>query len=463
MAEPLGSAGVKPLRSPDFPSGPSCPICAPPLSDRRRRSASRAASGHACTTPDRRSSPRTQLFALDLADRPVVVIGGGTTAQERLAELLSAGAAVTVIAPGITPAIESLVWSGHVTWLPRRYRRGDLADAWIALVCTRAPDVDSEARLEAIAGRIFYAGPEDEPLGSLRPTANARRDDEVVAVLAPDPARARSMCTSIQDARRSGTITGGPHRGRRLHGVAIVGGGPGDPQLITVRARDVLRRADTVVVTAPIPWSILRHAPRDAELVDASTEPAATTASQRSICRTLVGRARGGRLVVSLAAGDPFLLGSGHQHMAACDEADVPVTVAPGVTNTGASLAMARSVTYHLGMGDVSVVAVLVPPTHPDNRLDWSALARRSGALVLLDAIHVVADIAAVLIAGGRHEDAPVEVVSGATSDAECIVSATLRTVGDVVTGHDLPASPFVVIESDPRPQNKDVRCGGPR
>ncbi len=131
-------------------------------------------------------------------------------------------------------------------------------------------------------------------------------------------------------ALSSGAIGAG--RGRRGGGVALVGGGPGDPGLITVRGRALLAAADVVVADRLAPRSLLDELPADVEIVDAAKIPRGRAMAQEYINSVLVSQASAGRFVVRLKGGDPFVFGRGAEELLACLRAGLPVTVVPGVT-----------------------------------------------------------------------------------------------------------------------------------
>jgi uroporphyrin-III C-methyltransferase/precorrin-2 dehydrogenase/sirohydrochlorin ferrochelatase len=137
---------------------------------------------------------------------------------------------------------------------------------------------------------------------------------------------------AVVEGLREGTLAAPRFRGRAA-GVALVGGGPGDPDLITVRGRRLLAEADVVVADRLAPLALLDELPADVEIVDASKIPYGRSMAQEEINRILVERAKAGKFVVRLKGGDPFVFGRGHEEVVACTEAGVPVTVVPGLSS----------------------------------------------------------------------------------------------------------------------------------
>ena len=162
-----------------------------------------------------------------------------------------------------------------------------------------------------------------------------------------------------------------------MPGVALVGGGPGDPELITVRGRRLLARADVVVVDRLAPRELLDELPPHVEVVDAAKIPYGRAASQDVINATLIEQAKAGKFVVRLKGGDSYVFGRGYEELLACAAAGVPVTVVPGVTSAFAVPAVAGVPVTHRGVAhEVVVVSGHVAPDDERSLVDWNALAR---------------------------------------------------------------------------------------
>jgi uroporphyrin-III C-methyltransferase/precorrin-2 dehydrogenase/sirohydrochlorin ferrochelatase len=186
-------------------------------------------------------------------------------------------------------------------------------------------------------------------------------------------------------------------------GVALVGGGPGDPELITVRGRRLLARADVVVTDRLGPRDLLDSLGHHVEVIDASKIPYGRAMNQARINELLVEHARAGKFVVRLKGGDPYVFGRGFEEALACAEAGVPVTVVPGVTSAFAAPAVADVPVSHRGVAhEIVVVSGHVGPDDPRSLVDWPALARLRGTVVLLMAVERIGAFADALMAGGR-------------------------------------------------------------
>jgi uroporphyrin-III C-methyltransferase/precorrin-2 dehydrogenase/sirohydrochlorin ferrochelatase len=388
------------------------------------------------------------LAGLDLAGRRVVVVGAGTVAQRRLPRLVASGAAVEVIAPEATPAVEAMADHGELTWHRRGYADGDLAGAWYVVTCASDPEVNAAVAAEAERERVFCVRSDAGSLGSAVTPAVADHDGLLVGVLAGgDHRRSATVRDGIMDALREGRAPGPGKPPGALPGVALVGGGPGDPDLITVRGRRLLASADVVVVDRLAPRELLDELPPQVEVVDAAKIPYGRAASQDVINSTLVEHALAGRFVVRLKGGDPYLFGRGFEEVLACAAAGVPVTVVPGITSAFAAPAAADVPVSHRGVAhEVVVVSGHVGPDDERSLVDWPALGRLRGTLVLLMAVERIAEFAEVLTQHGRASDSPVMIVQDGTMRTQRAVRSTLDKVAEDVRTHGVRPPAVIVI-----------------
>ena len=384
---------------------------------------------------------------LRLAGRKVVVVGGGHVAQRRVPALLAAGAVVEVVSPAVTPAIEGLVGSGEVTWHERGFEAADLDDAWYVIAATDVRAVNEEVSRAAEERRVFCVRSDDATRASAWTPAVGRHAGVTVAVLGNrQPQRSAAVRDEIVSALRDGVIDAEAHRDR-TPGVVLVGGGPGDPELVTVAARRALSEADVVVADRLAPRELLGELSPDVELVDVAKMPRGRSASQDGINRVIVERAREGKRVVRFKGGDPFVFGRGYEEAIACAEAGVPCTVVPGVTSAISVPARVGIPVTHSGVAhEFTVVSGHVPPDHDSSLVDWDALARMRGTVVLLMAVHNLPAIADRLVAGGRAPSTPVAVVAEGTMPGERTVLSTLETVAADVEREDVRPPAIVVV-----------------
>lgn len=385
------------------------------------------------------------LAGLDLAGRRVVVVGGGTVAQRRLPRLVSSGARVEVISPAVTPSVESMATSGKVVWHERPYVDGDLDGAWYVLCCTSSQPVNEAVSAEAERRRVFCVRADDGAAGTAVTPATANHDGLLVGVLAGGAfRRSAAVRDGLLTALRAGAV---PVAGQRPHGVALVGGGPGDPDLITVRGRRLLGLADVVVADHLAPGALLEELDPSVMVIDAAKLPYGRAASQDAINDLLVTHARAGRFVVRLKGGDPYVFGRGFEELLACAAADVPVMVVPGVTSAFGVPAVAGVPVTHRGVAhEVVVVSGHVPPGHPTSLVDWAALAALKGTLVLLMAVERAPAITAALLAGGRAPDTPAAVIQEGTTANQRVLRSTLDKLADDVVAQGIRPPAIIVI-----------------
>jgi uroporphyrin-III C-methyltransferase len=231
--------------------------------------------------------------------------------------------------------------------------------------------------------------------------------------------------------------------------VALVGGGPGDPGLITVLGRRLLAEADVVVTDKLAPRSLLAELDPDVEVIDAGKQPHAHNLTQTQINELVVARALAGQRVVRLKGGDPFVFGRGGEEALACVRAGVPFQVIPGVTSAIAAPAYAGIPVTHRGITqDFSVVSAHLDPSHPGATVDWAALAETTGTLVLMMAVAHLDAVAAELVKRGRSATTPVAVISNATMPDQQVLTSTLGAVASgAASAGVLP--PAVVVIGD--------------
>jgi uroporphyrin-III C-methyltransferase / precorrin-2 dehydrogenase / sirohydrochlorin ferrochelatase len=392
------------------------------------------------------SSEGRYPLALALQGRRAVVVGGGQVALRRVRALLESGANVVVIAPDIDPELAAL----PVTALRRRYRDGDLSAAWLAHAATSDPAANAAVAAEAERNRIWCVRADDAQASAAWTPAVARHGEIAVAVTAGgDPRRARQLRSAIELALADGTLPVRRRRaGRTSAGhVALVGGGPGDPELITVLGRRLLAEADVVVTDKLAPRELLEQLDPDVEVIDAGKAPHAHNLTQDQINRLIVARALAGQRVVRLKGGDPFVFGRGGEEALACVRAGVPFRVVPGLTSAIAVPAYAGIPVTHRGITqDFAVVSAHLDPSHPGATVDWESLARGPGTLVLLMAVAHLDRVAAELVKRGRDAATPVAVIRDGTMPGQQVLTSTLGDVAADAARADVRPPAVVVI-----------------
>jgi uroporphyrin-III C-methyltransferase/precorrin-2 dehydrogenase/sirohydrochlorin ferrochelatase len=372
---------------------------------------------------------------LDLTRRRVLVVGAGAVGVRRARALLAAGAAVEVVAPDVSAGLGAVVHR-------RAFAPSDVDGAWLVVACTGV--VDDQVAAACEERQVWCVRSDDATASAAWLPAVSRVDDVVVSVTAGgDPRRAVALRDAIALPLETGEM---PLRRTRpgAGSVTLVGGGPGDPGLLTVRGRRLVAGADVVVRDRLAPQV---DVPDGVEVVDVGKTPGGPSYDQRDIEQLMVERARAGQRVVRLKGGDVHLFGRGMEEVTACVEAGVQVEVVPGVSSAFAVPAVAGiPVTARGVTQSVSVVSAHVPPGDPSSTVDWDALARLGGTVVLLMAVGRLEAVCAALVAGGRAPSTPVAVVQDGTLPTQRVVVSTLqaapRDAADV-------QSPAVVVVGD--------------
>lgn len=215
--------------------------------------------------------------------------------------------------------------------------------------------------------------------------------------------------------------------------VYLVGAGPGDPDLITVKGLKLIRSADVVVYDRLIPSELLNETRPDAELVDVGKTPYRASITQEQINTVLVEKALAGHNVLRLKGGDPFVFGRGGEEALACIAAGVPFEVVPGVSSAIAAPAYAGVPVTHRNVStSFTVFTGHEDPSKPDTQTDYAALAR-VGTLVLLMGVKHLPNITEKLLAHGLAPDTPAVAIEWAATTRQRVVEATAATIAEQV------------------------------
>ncbi|MFI1716210.1 uroporphyrinogen-III C-methyltransferase [Streptomyces sp. NPDC053513] len=384
---------------------------------------------------------------LRLAGRRVVVLGGGQVAQRRLPALIAAGAEITLISPSATPSVDAMAETGEITWIKRRYEEGDLADAWYALVATTDEKANAAASAEAERTRTWCVRADDAEAATAWTPATGRDAGVTVAVLTGhDPRRSAAVRDAIVEGLRDGSLAAPAHRDRTPF-VALVGGGPGDPDLITVRGRRLLAEADVVIADRLGPRDLLDELPPHVEVIDAAKIPYGRFMAQEAINNALIEHAKQGKSVVRLKGGDPFVFGRGMEEAQALAAEGIACTVVPGISSSISVPGAAGIPVTHRGVAhEFTVVSGHVAPDDPRSLVDWASLAKLTGTLVVLMGVDKIGKIAEALIAHGKSPETPLALVQEGTTATQRRVDATLATVADVVKAEEVRPPAVIVI-----------------
>ena len=438
---------------------------------------------------------------LRLAERPALLIGGGTVALRKARFLCRTGARVTVVAPAIDPALRSLLAAHGGAWQQRPYRRGDLAGQDLVIAATPDAAVNAAVADEARARRLPVNVVDTPALCSFTFPAIVDRNPLLVAIgtggASPVLARAvrRRLETQLpagfgrlarflgvcrdrlrrevgdESARRRllEDLAEGPVAEQVLAGdeagasaavdallagggrpggeVFLIGAGPGDPDLMTFRALRLLQRGDVVLYDRLVGEDILALARRDAELLYVGKRRAEHSVPQEEINRTLLELARAGKCVVRLKGGDPFVFGRGGEEIDELARAGIPFQIVPGITAANAAACYAGIPLTHRDYAQ-SVRFVTGHTRDGQLRHRWEEFQSPSETLVFYMGLVGLPIICAQLIAHGRDPATPVALVEKATTPAQRVLTGTLATMTAVVEA-DQPEPPTLIIVGD--------------
>jgi uroporphyrin-III C-methyltransferase/precorrin-2 dehydrogenase/sirohydrochlorin ferrochelatase len=394
---------------------------------------------------DTGADPHPYLAGLVLTGRRVVVVGGGHVAQRRVPALIASGGDVTVVSPEVTPAIEGL--AGELTLVLRDFTESDLDGAWYVVAATDDPDVNARVVAAAEQRHTFCVRADDALSGTAWTPAVGHHGSLTVGVLGNrEPKKSAALRDDIVTALRDGHLTASDALDRSP-GVVLVGGGPGEPELVTVAARHALATADVVVADRLAPRELLHELGPHVELIDVAKLPRGRSATQEHINAVIVDRARAGKRVVRFKGGDNFVFGRGFEELLACAAADVPVTVVPGLSSAIAVPARVGIPVTHRGVAhEFTVISGHLPPGHPESLVAWDAVAGLRGTLVLLMAVDNAPAIADALVTGGRSADTPVAVIVDGTMPTERTVLTTLGALAADLAEHRVVPPAIIVV-----------------
>ncbi|MFB9652362.1 uroporphyrinogen-III C-methyltransferase [Pseudarthrobacter oxydans] len=379
--------------------------------------------------------------ALRLLGRPVLVVGGGPVAARRAKGLLDAGARVTVVAPVASAVLQELADAGLLTWEPRTYLSSDVDGVWFVQTATGDSAVDAKVSADAEAQRVWCVNASDHEASAAWTPAVAEVDDVKIAVNAGgDPRRAMAVRDAVATALETGDL---PLRRRRAHrgSVALVGGGPGDTGLITVRGRRLLGQADVVVADRLGPRELLNELAPDVRIIEVGKTPGHHPVPQAGINRILVEEALKGHRVVRLKGGDPYVLGRGGEEAEYCRQHGVEVEVVSGVTSAISVPAAAGIPVTHRGLAKgFSVVT---------GHEELSEVpARADHTIVLLMGVGQLRESASALGKAGLPAGTPVGIVENGYLPDQRVTIGTLGSIADQAEAAGV-ANPAVIVIGD--------------
>lgn len=384
----------------------------------------------------------TYPLHLDLRDRRVLVVGAGTVATRRVLALLEASASIVVVAPTASPEICSLAADGRILWLERAFEPGDVAGAWLVHAATDRTEVNELIVAEARRREVWSVRADDAQASDAVTPAVGRQADITFSISTGDPGRSTALRNAVLGRLADGSLAARRSRTPEHGSVVLIGGGPGDPDLITVRGRRELMDADVVVYDRLSPISLLDELADDVEIIDAGKSPSRHELSQDEINQVIVDRARSGKRVVRLKGGDPFVLGRGSEEVLACAAAGVAVQVIPGISSAIAAPAAAGIPVTHRGVS----TGFIVMSGHVID--DVQAIASTGLTVVVLMGVATLPRLVEGFRSAGRSASTPVAVIHQAFGPAQTIVSGTLASIASQVRESGV-SNPSVIVIGD--------------
>jgi uroporphyrin-III C-methyltransferase/precorrin-2 dehydrogenase/sirohydrochlorin ferrochelatase len=437
---------------------------------------------------------------LDLRGRPVLVVGGGAVAERKVKLLVASGARVTVVAPELCSGLAQRVARGEITHRAGDFVASDLeSQRWVIAATNRAA-TNRQIAGAAEARGLFVNVVDDAELSSAIMPALVDRSPLMIAISSGGTApmlarRVREQLETLLDQswgrvaqllgdwrsrirarfehtrqRRSfyrqlldGPIVDLVRRGREaeagqalsqrlaqpaddapLGSVILVGAGPGDPGLLTLRALRALNEADVVLHDRLVSSEVLAMVRRDAELLDVGKVAGGTSVSQDLINRMLVTHARAGRKVVRLKGGDPFIFGRGGEELEHLRAAGIAYECVPGVT---AALACAASSGIPLTHRDYSRAVRFIAAHQREHMTsaDWDSLATSKDTLVVYMVVSALEEFCAQLTRRGRARTTPVAVIENGSRPEQRVLLGQLDNIVELTAAH-LVQSPALLV-----------------
>jgi uroporphyrin-III C-methyltransferase/precorrin-2 dehydrogenase/sirohydrochlorin ferrochelatase len=423
---------------------------------------------------------------LKLTNQPCLIVGGGEVAVRKLGILLDAGAAVTVVAGELHPALIAWQKAGRIRTVERCFQAGDERGQRLVVAATGDREVNAAVYAACEAAHILVNVVDDaercrfivpaivdrSPLtiaistgGKAPMLARLLRERieawlphgfGLLAQLAGNmrravkqrfagnlPARHRFWRRVLSGPAARYALAGNPSAAEEsFHtelaasdpdapipgSVALVGAGPGNPDLLTLQALHLLQRADVVLYDKLVSPEIVQLARRDAQRVDVGKEADHHPLPQEEINRLMIELARAGKAVVRLKGGDPFLFGRGGEEIERLTDAGIPFQVTPGITAASGASCYAGIPLTHRDHAQ-SVTFVTGHRRAGQSGLDWPHLAGDAGTLVIYMGAQQAPTICRQLIAHGRAPDTPAAAIERATTDRQRIITGTLHSL----------------------------------
>lgn len=439
------------------------------------------------------------LFA-DLSRRAVLVVGGGAVAERKVAALLAAGAQVTVGAPVLTPALAAQARAGRIAHHAGEFEPRWLDYVWLVVAATDDRALNAQVAELAELRRVFVNVVDDAELSSFQVPAVIDRAPLVVAVSSggtapmlarlvreqleialdhslgplaklaarlrkriqrrfPDLGARRRFYTDLlrgpvaellrkgqgEQAAALAEQTLRAPREAAVGSVVLVGAGPGDPGLLTLRGLRALNEADVILHDRLVSAEVLELARRDADRIEVGKESGTHHATQEQIHALMLEHARAGRRVVRLKGGDPFVFGRGGEELEFLHAHDIPYEVVPGVTAALACAAYSGVPLTHRDHAQ-SVRFVTAHCRESHDSLDWAALAQERQTLAIYMGVAGLDRLQEQLLAHGRAPTTPFALVENGSRANQRVITGTLANLPERARAHAVRSPALLIL-----------------
>ncbi|MFD2176472.1 siroheme synthase CysG [Veronia pacifica] len=434
------------------------------------------------------------IFA-NLRDRQCLVVGGGEVAWRKTRMLLKTGAAVTLVAPEVDKEIEEAAEKGVLTWIAEPFSAKYLDGVFLAIAATDQPLVNALVSRSAEEKKLLVNVVDDTPKCSFIVPSIVDRSPIVIAISSAGkaPVLARLIREKLEslipshtgrmaaiagsfrdtlkekvttltgrrkfwemafDGRFSSLVAAGREDDAReeLHDltsgismrgeVALVGAGPGDPGLLTLRGLQLMQQADVILYDYLVSDDVLELCRRDAEMICVGKRAGFHSVPQEETNALLVKFASRGKRVVRLKGGDPFMFGRGGEELQVVAEAGIPFQVVPGITSAAGATAYAGIPLTHRDHAQ-SVMFITGHLKKEKDSLDWSTLARGNQTLVIFMGLMKSDHIRDQLIKHGRAAHTPVAIIENGTRSEQRVLKGTVH---DLATLAEHASSPALIV-----------------
>lgn len=432
------------------------------------------------------------LFA-ELKDRPVLVVGGGDVAARKIELLRRASAQVRVVSRELCSELQALYEAGQIQWLSNAFEPSQLETVFLVIAATDDNALNGQIYTEATARYKLVNVVDDQPKCTFIFPSVVDRSPLVVAISSSGTApvlarmlrekleallpatlgqmaelagsfreRVKQRFQRMSDRRRfwerafnglfasqvaAGNITLATQTLQRelelkpddSGEIILVGAGPGDSGLLTLRGLQVMQLADVVLYDHLVSDDVLDLVRRDADRICVGKRAGAHSVSQEETNRLLVSLAREGKRVVRLKGGDPFIFGRGGEELQAAQEAGIPFQVVPGVTAAAGATAYAGIPLTHRDYAQ-SVLFITGHCRADRDDIDWPSLARARQTLAIYMGQMKAAEISAALIRHGRCATTPVAVIGRGTRQDQQVLTGTLQHLDTLAAAAPTPA-----------------------